>query len=34
VLRIWDFEVERDASSCVEMIRLALGGERAGEGSS
>lgn len=25
VLRIWDFEVERDASRCVEMIRSVLG---------
>lgn len=24
VLRIWDFEVERDASGCVETIRSAL----------
>lgn len=25
VLRIWDFEVERDASRCVETIRSVLG---------
>jgi DNA mismatch endonuclease, patch repair protein len=25
VLRIWDFEVERDPSRCVEMIRTVLG---------
>jgi DNA mismatch endonuclease (patch repair protein) len=24
VLRLWDFEVERDASGCVELIRTAL----------
>jgi DNA mismatch endonuclease, patch repair protein len=33
VLRIWDFEVERDASRCVETIRSALdstGGPSAG----
>lgn len=24
VVRVWDFEVERDASACVERIRVAL----------
>jgi DNA mismatch endonuclease, patch repair protein len=34
VLRIWDFEIERDPSSCVELIRTALGYERGGGSSS
>lgn len=34
VLRIWDFEVERDPDACAERVRCALGGAQSNTRSS